>query len=239
MDVRLRMGSTMLVCGPHTSGKTVFIMKLIDAAKQMFDIPPTAVYWIYGQRTAMHEQMVRRNYNMIEGLPKKFDFIQPNSIVMLDDLMVAGAKDANVTNLFIASAHHVPCFVIFTMQNIFAQGKEMRTIALNTNYNVLFKNKRDPNQIAHLGRQVFPDSPQLLRQVFEEATQEPYAYLFLDFRNESPEIIKMRARILPEEKPMICFVNKQLHAGITTSKYLKLDDKRHTKRLGHRTVQSW
>src|SRR5271156_4762004 len=116
MDLRLRMGSCMLVCGPHTSGKTVFILKLIDYAQQMFDVPPTKVFWCYGHKTKMHEQMVKRNFNMIQGIPKNFKFVTENSIVMLDDLMSDSANSKTVTNLFIRAAHHVPCFVIFTSQ---------------------------------------------------------------------------------------------------------------------------
>ena len=231
MDVRLRMGSTMLVCGPHTSGKTVFIMKLIDASKEMFDIPPTSVFWYYGHRTALHDKMRTKNYNMIAGVPENFDLIKPNSIVVLDDLMVNGANDKNITNLFLASAHHIPCFVICVLQNLYAQSREMRNRQLNTNYYAIFKNSRDPSQINYLGRQVFPDTPMLLRQAFEDATKQPYSYLFLDFRPETAAILRMRARILPDQRPMVCYVNKQLHSGITTSKYLKLRDRR-PRRIG-------
>ena len=222
MDLRLRMGSTMLVCGPSNSGKTVFIMKMIDAAREMFDIPPKIVYWCFGHQTALHHEMRSKNFNMIEGIPPNFDFVEPNSIVMLDDLMVNGANNKNITNLFIAAAHHVPCFVIYTLQNLFFQSREMKTRTLNTNYYVLFKNTRDPSQVGWLGRQVFPDTPKLLGQAFRDATVKPHSYLFLDFRPETPAILKMRARILPEQKPMVVYVNKQLHSGITTSKHLKL-----------------
>ena len=98
MDMRLRMGSCMLVCGPHTSGKTIFILKLIDYARELFDIPPTKVFWCYGHRTRAHEQMVKRNFNMIQGIPKIFDFVTPNSIVMLDDLMSESAANKTVTD---------------------------------------------------------------------------------------------------------------------------------------------
>ena len=87
MDLRIHMGSCMLVCGPHSSGKTYFILHLIEHAQELFDIPPTKVFWCYGHHTALHEQLVRENFNMIQGLPKNFDFISPNSLVMLDDLM--------------------------------------------------------------------------------------------------------------------------------------------------------
>src|SRR3977135_157555 len=104
MRMRLRMGSCMLVCGPQTSGKTVFILKLIDFARELFDTPPTKVFWCYGHCTKAHKQMVKKNFNMIQGLPKNFDFVTPNSIVMLDDLMADSGNNKSITNLFIRSA---------------------------------------------------------------------------------------------------------------------------------------
>src|SRR5258708_3131585 len=223
MDVRIHMGSCMLVCGPHTSGKTVFIVKLIDYARELFDIHPQQVYWCYGHRTAMHDSLVKKNYNMIEGIPKDFNFILPNSIIMLDDLMIDGAGSQDVTNLFIRSAHHVPCFVIFTQQNLFAKGPQTRNRQLNTQYLVLFNNPRDKLQVSYLERQVYPDSKQFLVAAYRDATQEPFSYLFLDFHQRTPEILRTRARILPNERPMIAYVNKRLHASITP----------HVKRLRH------
>ena len=221
MNLKIKMGSCMLVCGPHTSGKTVFIMSLIDSAHELFDIVPTRVYWCYGQRTKLHDRMVKKNYNMIQGIPPNFDFIEPNSIIMLDDLMVDGANSQTITNLFIRSAHHKPCFVIFTQQNLFPRGQQTRDRQLNTQYYVLFKNPRDPSQVSYLGRQMFPNSQQFLVSAYQNATQRPYSYLLLDFHQKTPEIARVRARILPHQRPMTCYVNKRLHGGITTSKYLK------------------
>ena len=76
---------------------------------------------------------------MIQGIPPNFYFVTPNSLIMLDDLMVEGGNNANVTNLFVKGAHHVPCFVICTSQNIFAKGAENRNRQLNTQYVVCLK----------------------------------------------------------------------------------------------------
>jgi hypothetical protein len=211
----------MLVCGPHTSGKTVFIMALIDSARQLFDIVPTTVYWCYGVRTKLHDKMVKRGYNMIQGIPPNFDFLKENSIIMLDDLMSDGANDKGITNLFIRVAHHKPVFVIFTQQNIFPRGAEARNRQLNTQYTVLFKNPRDPSQVGYLGRQVFPNSQKFLVAAYQAATIKPYSYLLLDFHQKTPEIARVRARILPHQRPMVAYVDKRLYAGITTSKYIK------------------
>ena len=47
--------------------------------------------------------------------------------------------------------------VICLVQNMFYQGKESRTMSLNTQYLVLFKSPRDKQQISILSRQMYPN----------------------------------------------------------------------------------
>lgn len=214
MDLRIRMGSSMLVIGPSTSGKTVFVMKLIASSKEVFDTTPSKVYWCYGHKTKLHTKMIKRGYNMIQGVPKNFDFVTPNSIIVLDDLMTVGANDDTITSLFIQGAHHVPCFVIALQQNMFPKGREGRTRHLNTQYIVLFKNPRDKLQITYLERQMYPQSRNFLTQSYREATEQPYTYLFIDLHQQTPEIVRIRAQILPSQRPMVAYVDKQQFGDI-------------------------
>ena len=43
----LKAGSSMLVCGPTMAGKSTFVHNLLKN-KDIFDHPPTAVYWYHG-----------------------------------------------------------------------------------------------------------------------------------------------------------------------------------------------
>jgi hypothetical protein len=85
------------------------------------------------------------------------------------------------------------------MQNLFPKGSEMRNISLNSNYIVLMKNSRDRAQIRHLARQIYPGKSKFLIDAYEEATKEPYGYLLLDFRNTTPDKIRVRTGIFPGE----------------------------------------
>ena len=211
MDVRIRMGSTMMVVGPSSSGKSVFIVRLIDNAMQLFDVTPTRVFWCFGHRTGDHEELATRNYTMMQGIPDNFDFIVPNSILVLDDLMLEAGNNRAVTELFTAGAHHHPCFVIFTQHNLFHKALHQRTFQLNSQYLVLFKNPRDAAQIEYLSRQMYPNSKHYLSAIFQDATLNPHTYLLIDLHAETSELVRVRARILPHEKPMIAYVNKQLY----------------------------
>ena len=87
MDARIHMGSCMLVAGPIWSGKTSLVIRMLDSAYVVFDTVPSFVYWFYGQKTAQHDLLTKKNYIMHEGLPENFDFCEPNSVIVLDDLM--------------------------------------------------------------------------------------------------------------------------------------------------------
>jgi hypothetical protein len=171
--------------------------------------------------------MVKKNYNMIDcsdnRLPENFDFITPNSVVVLDDLMLDTLSSTAVTQLFIRGAHHIPCFVINTQHNLFPRGKETRNRHLNTQYYVLFRNSGgDHGQIKYLARQLYPEPLGFLEKCYKDATQKPHGYLLLDSHQQTPEILRVRAQILPSEKPLVAYVNKQLHRELALSRNLHI-----------------
>ena len=90
----------MLVAGPIWSGKTSFVIRMLDSAHVVFDILPSYVYWFYGQKTAQHDLLTKKNYIMHEGLPENFDFCEPNSVIVLDDLMEETKDSVAVTALY-------------------------------------------------------------------------------------------------------------------------------------------
>jgi hypothetical protein len=184
-------------------------MKLIDNAREMFDVAPKRVFWCYGHKTRLHKEMSDKNYNMREGLPKDFNFVTKNSIVVLDDLMVDAKNDVGVTQLFTRGAHHIPCFVIFTQQDIFEGEKQRRTRQRNTQYMVLFKNPMDKLAIRTLEQRMFPHIKGFLVKSYEAATEAPHSYLLIDSHQQTSALVRLRARILPDERPMEAYVDKQ------------------------------
>ena len=75
-----------------------------------------------------------------------------------------------VTNLFSKGSHHRNLSVIHIVQNLFRQNKEHRTINLNAQYLVVFKNSRDNFQIIHSAKQTFLARPKVLQEAFLDAT---------------------------------------------------------------------
>lgn len=61
-----------------------------------------------------------------------------------------------------------------------------------------FRNQRSQHQIATLARQTSIANPKLVQWAYMDATQRPYGYLVLDFRNETPNEMRILSNVLCE-----------------------------------------
>ena len=96
-----------------------------------------------------------------QGIPNDIDNadyldVSQRNLIVLDDLMAQSRKDKRIADLFTKGSHHRNLSIIYIVQNIVHQGKEMRNISLNAHYIVLFKSPRDKQQMSMLARQVNP-----------------------------------------------------------------------------------
>ena len=100
--------------------------------------------------------------------------------------MQSASGNQLVENLFTNNGRHLNLSIVFVSQNLFYTGKKCRTISLNSTYIVVFKNPSDQTQIRHLACQMFPSKPKFWQSAYEEETEDPYRYLFLDFHPNLP-----------------------------------------------------
>lgn len=203
MDLRLFCDRTMCVAGPSQSGKTSFVLNLLEHKDQIFRCTIKRVVWCYGiYQAKLNALLQSKGYTVHDNIIDVGD-IQPYDIIILDDLIQESKNSQEVTAMFTRAAHHKPCFIIFIMQNLFPPGKESRTRSLNTHYYVILKNPRDKSQIEFLARQILPRHPKTLVEIFESATQKPHSYLFLDLTQECPDEYRFRTDIFND--PIILF----------------------------------
>ena len=196
MDPRFVHPLTCLVSGPTGSGKTVFVKRWIQHAEAMMSPPPDRIVWCYGEWQPLYDTLPHVDFH--EGLPDLtlFDPRQ-HTLLIVDDLM--NESDDRVTNLFTKGSHHHNVSVVYIVQNLFHQGKGHRTISLNAHYLVLFKNPRDASQITQIAKQMYPGQTQFVREAFGDATAEPYGYLLIDLKQTTPDHLRLRTRIFPDE----------------------------------------
>ena len=193
---------SMLVAGPRGAGKSEFVKQLLSLKCYIMTNPPERIVWFYGRHQPDLFCSLAQEIPCIEfyeGLPANIEVMFDRSkrnICIIDDLMQSASGNQLVENLF-TNGRHLNLSVVFISQNLFYTGKKCRTISLNSTYIVVFKNPRDQSQIRHLAYQIFPSKPKFLQVAYEDATKDPYRYLFLDFHPNSPEFARVRGNIFP------------------------------------------
>jgi hypothetical protein len=190
--------STILVSGPTGSGKTEFVKKVI--LRQMFDKKPTRVIWVYNEDQPAYRELrqLMPNVQFVRGLPDDlYESIKPQdrNLLILDDVMNTAGDSKVLSRLFTEGSHHRNLTVMYLVQNLFDKGKSHRNVSLNSKVMVLFKNPRDKQQVAYLGKQVFPKHKNFLLDAFEDATREPYEYLLVDLHPNTPDNLRVHAKI--------------------------------------------
>ena len=63
--------------------------------------------------------------------------------------------------------------MVFLVQTPFHKNKHVRTISLNTNYMVVFKNQRDASQFTNLARQMYLNRFAFDVEAYKDAMREP------------------------------------------------------------------
>ena len=205
--------STFSITGATGSGKTSWLFKLLRNREEMFgDNPPSNILYCYGVWQELFEQMEEEIPNIVflKGLPslqqiEEFSGSKHN-IIILDDLMEECVKNPEVENLFTRGAHHKKLSVIYINQNMFCQGKNAKSISLNTHYIILLQNLRDQSQIRRLGQQIFPGQGHLLLEAYKESLQSPFGYLVIDLAPNTVQKYRLRTNIFPGEGPPIIFL---------------------------------
>ena len=205
MDPRWKHPFTCIVAGPTGCGKTTFVTRLLRNSSTMIDPSPERVTWYYGEWQSADENLDIPNMRLEEGLPTSFDASKRN-IVVLDDLMAE--TDERVTNLFTKKSHHCNTSVIYLVQNLFPKNKESRTISLNSQYIVVFKNPRDVSQMTTLAKQMYPGRVKFVQEAFADATSTPYGYILVDLKQDTPEDLRLRTSILPDDAVQYVYMPK-------------------------------
>jgi hypothetical protein len=205
---------TCIVAGCTQSGKTVWVKSLLEKAQKTISPPPQRIIWCYGQWQPSYFDMMRTipGIEFNQGIPEDIDNadyldVSQRNLIVLDDLMAQSGKDKRISDLFTKGSHHRNLSIIYIVQNIFHQGKEMRNISLNAHYIVLFKSPRDKQQISMLARQINPEKVQEFIRSYEDATSRLHAYLMLDLKPTTSDQERLQTNILPGE--IAKFIQKQ------------------------------
>jgi len=203
---------TGVMAGPTGCGKTWFaVLFIIHILLLMNPIPQEIVYY-YSIYQPVFDFLAREHgVKFRKGCPEIADFDgKKRTLVFIDDLMDECGKA--VLDLFTKGSHHLNLSVWFMVQNFFHKSKEMRTITLNAQYILLFKNPRDRRQIKVLAGQLCDTDAKALLSAYEEATSKPYGYLLIDLKQETPDILRYRSGVFPGQKLKL-YISKKAYKG--------------------------
>lgn len=183
---------TAVCAGASGSGKTYFLKGLLEHRERLIKPLPKRVIWFYGESQPLHEEI--RDVEFRDDC--NFEGVS-NALLIFDDFMSELSGEEKMVKLFTKYSHHRNLSVIFVTQNFFH--KKLREITLNAHYIFLFKNRRDLNQITHLGRQLYPTKLNFFEESYADATKSPYSYLSIDLRQETDEKMRLRTNVLPTQ----------------------------------------
>ena len=197
---------SMMVCGPSKAGKTLFTSKLLKHIDSLSSDSPKEIMWCYAEYQPTYNSLIREipYLRLVQGIPDIKTLRKDSSIprlMVLDDLMGESTKSTELSSLFTRGVHHWGISVVFIVQNLFFSG--LRTARVNTHYLTLFKNPSDKLQVATLARQLYPKKSNHFLEAFQDATSEPFSYLFVDLTQSCPEELRLRTNVFPGEITMV------------------------------------
>ena len=200
---------TCIIGGPTNSGKTVHMKRLIEHIDALVTPQIQEIIYCYAlwQPEYVRIQQVNSRVKFEKGLPdfESFD-VGVRRLIVIDDMI--SELNSQIETMFIRGSHHLDMSICLITQNIFSRVKSFRNLSLNAHYLVCFKQPRDASQIMHLAKQFCPRNTKYVIDAFYKATQEPFGYLLFDFRQTTPEILRLRTKIFPGEN-LVVYIPKQ------------------------------
>ena len=206
-DFRLENDSTMIITGPSKSGKTTFVIEMIKNKDKLFHNPIHNIWWFYGIKSPIHDEIKKLGVMMKEGIPTHEDLnaIKKHDLVILDDLQQETKSNDDITSVFLKASHHRGFFAIQITQYIYGD-KEQRMRNANVHYYVAFNNPRNQQQIGQFLSKMFPKGNiHLIHQIFNDIIKNEgkYGYIFVDFTSKCEPDLRLRTNLF--KKPMLVF----------------------------------
>lgn len=206
---RFKCPSSILVVGPSSSGKTVFVERLLRERNDLFERSSPSVCYCYGAWQDKFHGMKQKGIRFNHGVPNSESiqkWFPKGGIMILDDLMDEGGNDKSVMDLFTKHSHHRNVTVLYLCQDMFPPGKYAKTISRNAHYIIAFKNPRDQLGVKNLILQAFPKNWEQVLEVYSDATSRPYGYLIFDLHPSSQDDKRLFSNILKGEEPITAYI---------------------------------
>ncbi|VDI01124.1 Hypothetical predicted protein [Mytilus galloprovincialis] len=202
--------TSIFIVGASNSGKTVYTKNMLEHADEMFQKPPTKIYYCFSVWQPIYDEMKTniKNIEFHKGLPEmdilsEWGAHKGHKILVLDDLMMDSADSSELVHLMCVGSHHHQITVIYILQNLFHKGKAMRTASLNCHYFILFRNYRDQLQVQTLGKQIFPGQSKYFIDSYHKATSVKFRPLIIDLNAHTDKTYQLTTNRGVEQFPIV------------------------------------
>ena len=199
MSFQFKHPSNIIIAGTSQSGKSSFLLRVLK--ERLIQPAPTRVLWFYGAEQPLFFREVRATCPGAEFV-RGFDVAlvsnideRENNLIVVDDLMDEVRSNKVMATLFTRGSHHMNATVVFLVQNVFEQGRELRTMSLNAHYIVSFRNPRDKRQAHTLIRQLEPSNADWLIQAYDDAVSSPFGYMVINSRPDAEQELRYYSKI--------------------------------------------
>ena len=207
--LKLHHPFTCIVSGPSKSGKTFLVYKLLRYLADMIDRQIDRIYYVYNQYQSKYDEISKMaKIEMVQGIPDPELILNSKyqrKMVIFDDLMLEFGKKAKqgdiLNEMFTKLSHHSDISFIHIVQNLFYSN--LRTARINSEYLILLKSPGDQLQIHTLASQIYPQRKKYLIEAYLNATAKPHGYLLIDLHQTTPDIIRIRTNIFPNDISII------------------------------------
>lgn len=206
---------TAIVSGATTTGKTSLIGNILRYKEEIIEKTPQKIFLFYSVHQPIYDSWLQNGLitRMFEGLPPNEElkelisrYKNEGSMCIFDDA-IHDIKD-NIAIFFTTYAHHYSSSMIFVTQNLFLNNSYYRTMSQNAQYVFIMKGPRSANQVNYFGNQVLFQKGHLVRS-FEKATRNNYSYLLIDFKVTTPDHLRIRSNIFPNDGPMVVYLQNK------------------------------
>ena len=191
---------SLLLCGSTGCGKTTWIIDLLKHHEELCSHTPKKLIWIKIWFPCQCEFINGFPEDLLSHLEQTSDH---GSLCIFDDVMNEVSSNSMVSKLFTRGRSYLGCSLVSMLQNIFPKGTQSRTISINAQYQVLFRN---PSlQISIFARQLCPHNSKDFLEIYKRAAQRPYGYLFCCFTQSCADELRYHTNVLPNEYPSIVY----------------------------------
>ena len=204
-DLRLKLPFGFVISGPSSSGKTTFLLKLLNENKSLIDPVPKSILYCYGEFHSHVTKLQKAGINVYAGVPSEelLDRQPKPLLLVLDDLMLT-IDEHFLSSLFTRKSHHGNMGIIFLTQNLF--DKKLHVALANSQYLVIMRSPSHALQVRTLGTQLFPRQLDYFLQAYKAATSDPYGYLLIDLHAASDPVLRLRTNIFKSDDEKSLFI---------------------------------